>query len=56
MSGGPSEEQLEAAARALGVSLREAGWRVAVAESSTGGLIGHSITMIPARPTTSRAG
>jgi nicotinamide-nucleotide amidase len=47
MSGGPSEEQLEAAARALGVSLREAGWRVAVAESSTGGLIGHSITMIP---------
>jgi PncC family amidohydrolase len=47
MSGGPSEEQLEAAARALGVALREAGWRVAIAESSTGGLIGHSITMIP---------
>jgi PncC family amidohydrolase len=47
MTGGPSEEQLEAAARALGVALREAGWRVAIAESSTGGLIGHSITMIP---------
>jgi PncC family amidohydrolase len=47
MSGGPSEEQLEVAARALGGALREAGWRLAVAESSTGGLIGHSITMVP---------
>jgi PncC family amidohydrolase len=47
MTGGPSEGQLEEAARALGVALRAARWRVAVAESSTGGLIGHSITMIP---------
>ena len=47
MSGGPSEDQLEAAARARGGALREAGWRLSVAESSTGGLIGHSITMIP---------
>ena len=47
MTGGPAEDQLEAAARALGAALRESGWRVAVAESSTGGLIGHSITMIP---------
>jgi PncC family amidohydrolase len=47
VSGGPTDSQLEEAALALGVALREAGWRVAVAESSTGGLIGHSITMIP---------
>ena len=47
MTGGPGEDRLEAAAAALGGALRRAGWRVAVAESSTGGLIGHSITMIP---------
>ena len=47
MSGGPSEEALAQAARQLGQVLRGAGWRVAIAESSTGGLIGHSITMIP---------
>jgi PncC family amidohydrolase len=45
--GGPSDEELAAAARRLGEALRTVGWRVAVAESSTGGLIGHSITMIP---------
>jgi PncC family amidohydrolase len=45
--GGPTEQELAAAARDLGSALRAAGWRVAVAESSTGGLIGHSITMIP---------
>ena len=36
MTGGPSEEQLSGRGHALGVALREAGWRVAVAESSTG--------------------
>jgi PncC family amidohydrolase len=44
---GPSEEQLADAARQLGETLRAAGWRIATAESSTGGLVGHSITMIP---------
>jgi nicotinamide-nucleotide amidase len=47
MSGGPSEAQLADAARRLGQALRAADWRLATAESSTGGLIGHSITMIP---------
>jgi PncC family amidohydrolase len=47
MSGGPSEDELAGAARRLGDALRGAGWRIAIAESSTGGLIGHSITMIP---------
>jgi PncC family amidohydrolase len=44
---GPSEGQLADAALRLGEALRAAGWRIATAESSTGGLIGHSITMIP---------
>jgi PncC family amidohydrolase len=43
----PSEEQLADAARSLGEALRAADWRISTAESSTGGLIGHSITMIP---------
>ncbi|HET6745380.1 MAG TPA: CinA family protein [Candidatus Limnocylindria bacterium] len=47
MSPGPSEDELASAARQIGEALRSAGWRVAIAESSTGGLIGHSITMIP---------
>ena len=47
MSPGPSEDELARAARQIGAALRLAGWRVAIAESSTGGLIGHSITMIP---------
>ena len=47
MSGGPSDAELADAARRLGEALRAAGWRLATAESSTGGLIGHSITMIP---------
>jgi nicotinamide-nucleotide amidase len=44
---GPSEQQLADAAHRLGEALRAAGWRISTAESSTGGLIGHSITMIP---------
>jgi PncC family amidohydrolase len=44
---GPSEQELAELARRLGDALRESGWRVATAESSTGGLIGHAITMIP---------
>jgi PncC family amidohydrolase len=43
----PSETELATAARRLGAALRERGWRLATAESSTGGLIGHAITMIP---------
>lgn len=43
----PDELDLAAAARRLGELLRAAGWRLATAESSTGGLIGHAITMIP---------
>jgi len=35
------------AADPLGELLRERSWRLATAESSTGGLIGHAITMIP---------
>jgi PncC family amidohydrolase len=43
----PTEQDLEAAARRLGEMLRDHGWRLATAESSTGGLIGHAITMVP---------
>jgi len=43
----PSDEELAAAARRLGDVLRARGWRLATAESSTGGLIGHAITMVP---------
>jgi PncC family amidohydrolase len=43
----PREADLEAAAARVGERLRELGWRMATAESSTGGLIGHAITMVP---------
>jgi PncC family amidohydrolase len=43
----PSEADLTRAAARLGVALREHGWRLATAESSTGGLIGHAITTTP---------
>jgi nicotinamide-nucleotide amidase len=38
---------LERLAARLGDVLRQQGWRLATAESSTAGLIGHAITMIP---------
>ena len=41
----PSESELARAAAVLGTALRERDWRLATAESSTGGLIGHAITM-----------
>jgi PncC family amidohydrolase len=43
----PTEADLASAAAQLGAALREIGWRMATAESSTGGLIGHAMTMIP---------
>ena len=43
----PDEADLESSATRLGEHLRELGWRMATAESSTGGLIGHAITMVP---------
>ncbi len=41
----PGESDLARAAAALGTALRARNWRMATAESSTGGLIGHAITM-----------
>ncbi len=41
----PSDADLARVAAALGELLRARGWRMATAESSTGGLIGHAITM-----------
>ena len=43
----PNEDALELAAMRLGELLRRHDWRLATAESSTGGLIGHAITMVP---------
>lgn len=43
----PDDAELERLARSLGEVLRQRQWRLATAESSTGGLIGHAITMIP---------
>lgn len=44
---GPDQRELAAVARELGAALRERCWRIATAESSTGGLIGHIITDVP---------
>jgi PncC family amidohydrolase len=43
----PTEAELELAGARLGDALLARGWRLATAESSTGGLIGHVITMVP---------
>lgn len=43
----PTEAELELAGARLGDALRARGWKLATAESSTGGLIGHAITMVP---------
>ncbi|HLE59574.1 MAG TPA: CinA family protein [Candidatus Limnocylindria bacterium] len=42
-----TEAQLADLAARLGAELLARGWRLATAESSTGGLIGHAITMVP---------
>jgi PncC family amidohydrolase len=43
----PTEADLEAAATRLGVDLLAVEWTLCTAESSTAGLIGHAITMVP---------
>lgn len=43
----PDDAELERLAGRLGELLRQREWRLATGESSTGGLIGHAITMIP---------
>jgi len=43
----PTEPDLVRAAALLGAALRALDWRLATAESSTGGLIGHVITATP---------
>jgi PncC family amidohydrolase len=43
----PSEADLARAGDQLGDALRARNWRLATAESSTGGLIGHALTMTP---------
>jgi PncC family amidohydrolase len=43
----PSDADLAQVGAQLGDALRARKWRLATAESSTGGLIGHAITMTP---------
>jgi PncC family amidohydrolase len=43
----PSETDLAEAAARLGADLRTREWTLCTAESSTAGLIGHAITMVP---------
>jgi PncC family amidohydrolase len=44
---GPAETDLESAAARLGEDLLAGEWTLVTAESSTAGLIGHVITMVP---------
>ena len=44
MSAAPNQSALEAQARELGYRLRERGWRMAAAESCTGGWIAQCVT------------
>lgn len=44
---GPAERDLAASASRLGDALLAAKWTLSSAESSTAGLIGHAITMVP---------
>jgi PncC family amidohydrolase len=43
----PTSADLELVAVRIGEVLKRHGWRIATAESSTGGLIGHAITAVP---------
>jgi len=43
----PTDDELDAVARALGRALGSRGWQMATAESCTGGLVGHLITQVP---------
>ena len=43
----PTDEELVSATRRLGRRLTEQGWQMAVAESCTGGMLGHVITQVP---------
>ncbi|MGH2394687.1 MAG: CinA family protein, partial [Candidatus Limnocylindria bacterium] len=44
---GATDRDLSDAANRLGAALLGAGWTLSSAESSTAGLIGHAITMVP---------
>ncbi len=44
---GPEESELAGPASRLGEALLDASWTLSTAESSTAGLIGHAITMVP---------